>query len=174
MKLTAEQLYNIFVHRKDVFSEQQESGAYFPNKRPITIDDIKEHLNGEKTIGLYCLDTDNTVKWACIDLDGADLHRLETEAYYIYSQFPEFSRILEESGKKGYHVWIFFNKRVPALYAQKLVTARLNSIYQLKHEVFPKQTSLNENRKYGNLVKLPLALHKVSGKRSKIIKMEGI
>jgi len=62
---------------------------------------------------------------------------------------------------------------VTADYAQTLVKARLNRVGLNKHEVFPKQTSLNEHRKYGNLVKLPLAVHRKSGLRSEILKMEG-
>ena len=179
--MNAEQLYEVFVHRKDVFSTQQSSGAYFPTKRPITEDDIKKHLAGEITIGVYCLDTDNTVKWACVDIDG-DKHKdpevnkqeLFPEANIIYNTFHDYPRMLEFSGRKGYHIWIFFNPRVTADYAQRLVKARLNRVGLNHHEVFPKQTTLNEGRKYGNLVKLPLALHKKSGLRSTIIKSEGV
>ena len=68
--LTAQQMLDLFVHRSDVFARQYENGAYYPVKRPITIADIEKHLEGDATYGLYCLDTDNTVKWACVDLDG--------------------------------------------------------------------------------------------------------
>ena len=81
--------------------------------------------------------------------------------------------MLEFSGRKGYHVWIFFNKPVQASYGQQLIKSRLNKEGIKGHEIFPKQTELNQNRRYGNLVKIPLALHKVSGKRSEIIKAEG-
>jgi len=63
---------------------------------------------------------------------------------------------------------------VAADYAQRLVKARLNRVGLNRHEVFPKQTELNESRKFGNLVKLPLAIHKKTGLRSEIIKMEGV
>jgi len=69
MNLTAKQLYQNFVHRKDTWAEMQTSGRYFPTNKPITIKDIEEHLEGKKTIALYCLNTDNTVKWGCVDLD---------------------------------------------------------------------------------------------------------
>ena len=174
VELTAEQIKEIFIHRKDVFSTQQESGAYFPTKRPITLTDIEEHLAGKKTIGVYCLDTNSTVKWACVDLDGSDLRRMKSEADIIYDLFHDFGRMLEFSGRKGYHVWIFFKQPANADFAQRLVKSRLNRVGLLKHEVFPKQTELNESRKYGNLVKLPMALHRVSGKRSQILKMEGV
>lgn len=177
MKLNAQEIYKIFVNRKDVFARQQNSGAYFPVRRPITIKDIEKHLKGEHTLGLYCLNHGNTVKWACVDIDAHDitateLRRSREDAYFIYHIFEGFDRMLENSGRRGYHVWIFFPKPVPAEYAQRLVKAKLNRQGYNKHEVFPKQTELNEGRKFGNLVKLPLGVHKKSGKRSIIIKAE--
>ena len=181
MKLTPKQLMEIFVNRSDVFSTQQTNGAYFPTRRPITEDDIKKHLKGDITIGVYCLDTNNLVKWACVDMDGdksltpqENRRLLYPEAKVIYNTFHDYSRMLEFSGRKGFHIWIFFKPRVTADYAQRLVKARLNRVGLLRHEVFPKQTELNESRKFGNLVKLPLALHKKTGLRSEIIKTEGL
>jgi len=174
--LSVEELYKIFVHRKDVFATQQTNGAYYPTRRPITLKDIQEHLDGEKTIGVYCLDYDNTVRWACIDIDGKpdELAKWRKEADIIYSLFPDKPRMLEFSGRKGFHIWVFFKRKTTADYAQQLIRARLNRVKGLhSHEIFPKQTELNEGRKYGNLVKLPLATHRVSGKRSVILKMEG-
>jgi len=173
--LTPKEIYKLFFHRKDVFASQQSNGAYFPTKRPVTINDIQEHLDGKKTIGAYCLGLDSTVKWACVDIDGIPemLPYLKKEAIKIYELFQDLPRILEFSGKKGFHIWVFFKRKVTADYAQRLVKARLNRENLNHHEVFPKQTELNEYRKYGNLVKIPLALHRVSGKKSQILRMEG-
>ena len=180
MNLTSQELMDIFVHRKDVFATQQKNGAYFPTRRPITIKDIDNHIEGSTTIGVYCLDTDNTIKWACVDIDGDSSVSPEEnkrihlgEAMIIYNTFSDYPRMLEFSGRKGYHIWVFFPNRVTADYGQRLVKARLNRVGLNRHEVFPKQTELNESRKFGNLVKLPLALHCKSGLRSEIIKMEG-
>ena len=173
MTALANWLMETFIHRKDVFAEQQASGAYFPTRRAITTDDIEKHLRGEKTIGVYCLDKDNTVKWACVDLDDKkNPESLLPEANKIYDSFTEFNRILEFSGRKGYHIWILFTPSIQAEYAQRLVKARLNLIDAGCHEVFPKQTTLNKTRKYGNLVKLPLSVHRVSGKRSEILRSD--
>ena len=175
MTALANWLMETFIHRKDVFAEQQASGAYFPTRRAITTDDIEKHLRGEKTIGVYCLDKDNIVKWACVDLDDKkNPESLLPEANKIYDSFTEFNRILEFSGRKGYHVWIFFKKPIQAKFAQQFVKSGLNRIGIGGVEIFPKQTELNEHRKYGNLVKIPMAIHRVSGKKSKILKMEGI
>jgi len=180
MKLNAKELINLFVHRTDVFSTQQKSGAYFPTRRPLTEADVEKHIEGGHTVGVYCLDLDNTVKWACVDIDGdkklkpeENKKLLYPEAKIIFNSFHDYPRMLEFSGRKGFHIWIFFLPRVTADYAQRLVKARLNRIGCNRHEVFPKQTELNESRKYGNLVKLPMAVHKKTGLRSEILKMEG-
>ena len=172
MWLTAKELFDLFVHRRDVFAIQLDDGRYVPERRPITINDIEKHLDGKITIGVYCLNTDNTIKWACVDLDGSNLPRMSEEADIMMGIFPEFRRIKEFSGRRGWHVWVLFDKPMQAAYAQKLVKARLNRVNMLKYEVFPKQISLDKNRKYGNLCKLPLGIHRKSGKRSEITKYE--
>lgn len=172
IKLTSEELYKLFVNRTDVFSTQQKNGSYFPTKREITLPDIDKHLKGEITIGVYCLDKESKVKWACVDLDGDDLEELKINGLIIYNQFRDFKRMFEFSGRRGYHVWVFFEDKVPAEYAKTMVKARLNRIGMANHEIFPKQTTLDSTRLYGNLVKLPLALHKGSGKFSEILKFE--
>ncbi len=206
IKLSAEEIFNIFVHRKDVFAKQQPGGYYYPERRPITLEDIENHMSGKETYGLYCLNHDNTIKWACIDIDikkkckkcrdkgvyidekdwkwvcpkcgfkeeEAELRRVKAEANIIFDLFEDFPRILEFSGRRGYHIWIFFKNPVQASFGQKLVKSRLNRVGLGYHEVFPKQTELNEGRKYGNLVKIPQGFHKHSGQKSRILKMEGL
>jgi len=173
-KLTPEQLWELFINREDAYGLQMNTGAYFCQKKPIVLNDMREHLSGKKTIGAYALALDNKVKWACVDLDGKDMKELYIEARLIYNTFKGFPRMLEESGRRGYHIWIFFNPRVTAVYAQSLVKAYLNRIGLNKHEVFPKQVVLNAGRKYGNLVKIPCGKHQRSGNFSKILKMEDI
>ncbi len=179
--LTPQQLMDIFVNRADVFAVQSTTGAYFPVKRPITLDDIKKHNEGKHTIGVYCLTPDNKVSWACVDIDseskGASVFEvlmLKKEAYRVYESFEDYPRMLEFSGRKGFHIWIFFKNKEYASFAQQLINSRLNRLKIYGHEVFPKQVELNEDRKYGNLVKMPQAKHKVSGIWSKIIEMEGV
>lgn len=177
--LKPKQILDYFFYRKDVFAEQKPTGIYYPIKRPITEYDIQAHIDGKKTIGAYCLNTNNKIKWGCVDIDGdktllpeQNEKNLYPLGYVIYNAFPEYERMLEFSGNKGYHIWIFFPKPVYAGFGQKIIKTRLNMLAIFGHEIFPKQTELNENRKYGNLVKIPQALHKVSGRRSYIAKWD--
>lgn len=172
--LSEHDLFNLLVNREDVFAQQLDNGAYNPIYRKITIDDITKHLKGECTLGLYCLDKDNMVKWSCIDIDGgssiSELRRMSIIGDVIYDLFPEFNRIKEFSGRRGYHIWILFNKKTPASFAIRLIKARLNKAGLNKYEVYPKQIKL-VGKGFGNLVKIPYALHKKSNKRSFIEKM---
>ncbi len=174
---TPEFIIDTFFYRSDVFALQTNKG-YFPVKRPITVRDIEKHLAGEITIGAYCMGTDNKVKWCCVDIDGQEdadsLAIMRFQGEKIYNLFPEFGRILEFSGRRGYHIWVLFKEPISAELATRIVKARLSSRNIFGHEIYPKQTELNEFRKYGNLVKVPFALHKVSGKRSEIIKYEAV
>ena len=181
--LTAQEIYDLFAHRTDVYSLQQSSGAYYPIRKTITLEVIEKHLRGEHTIGVYCLGKDNTIKWACIDLDGdgslSELRQLSDDSNKIYDAFKDFKRMKEFSGRKGFHIWVFFKKPVNAGYGQRLIKARLNSLSlkekstkYLSHEVFPKQTSLLNEKSVGNLVKVVQAIHKVNGKRSQVLRMD--
>jgi len=176
MKLTALQVMKMFFHRKDVFAQQVDGGSYIPIRRPIRLSDIQKHIQGEKTLGAYCLDKDNTIKWTCVDLDGTNLLLMRMQAEEIFNNIPLNSliqaKILEFSGRRGYHVWLIFNKKIPAAFGQKLVKARLTEKGLGYYEVFPKQVELS-GKGFGNLVKIPMALHKKSGRYSKIIKIEG-
>ena len=170
----AEDIMSLFFFRRDVFAIQYDGGAYKPVYRSITIKDIQEHLLGNVTLGAYCI-KDNMIRWACIDIDGkedgSENEKLLENAEDIYRLFPDFLRMLEFSGRRGYHVWIFFDEPVTALYGKTLVKSRLNTVGMNKFEVFPKQVVLSQ-KGFGNLVKIPLAKHKVTGKFSKILKFE--
>jgi hypothetical protein len=170
--LTKEQLMNLFANRTDIFAMQLKETGYVPVRREITMEDLEKHLKGDITIGLYCLNKENKVKWGCVDLDGEpeEQKRLEALAGMIYELFPDYERMIEDSGRRGFHIWIFFKEPIGAAYVQKLIKARLNSISIQNVEVFPKQTSLTPEKPYGNLCKIPCGIHKVSGRRSIVIK----
>jgi hypothetical protein len=174
MQINPDTIMKMFVSRKDVFAQQINGGGYVPIRREITLQDIQNHLDGEITLGLYCLDTDSTIRWACVDIDGDenDLLKSRLSANHIYDLFPDFERMLEFSGRRGYHIWLFFKTKQNPKYIQTLVKARLDTINEGHHEVFPKQTELNETTKFGNLVKLICGVHKKTGKRSVILKMD--
>ena len=78
-----------------------------------------------------------------------------------------FKTVLEFSGRKGYHVFVFFENPVPAKEAHVTGKYFADKI-QKGLEVFPKQTTLR-GLKLGSQIKLPLSWHKESGERSQLV-----
>ena len=156
-------LKTLFINRTDVHAEQQPSGEYFKVDAPITDDLIQAHLAGKKTIGTYCLNKENKGNKICLDFDGESLPEIFELAKKACLQIREFdySPLLEFSGMKGYHVWLFFEE-APA----SLIRALAEKIsVGFKCEIFPKQDFIEEGG-YGNLIKLPLGIHRESKRRS--------
>ena len=167
--LTPVQL-NKFVGRRNPFSIQSKVG-YTPVHRKITMADFIDHINGKFSYGTYVIREDGKVNYAAIDIDGEtgeDMEVYERLGYTILDLFPDFERVLEFSGRRGYHVWIFPEQPEPPIFMRELVKSRLNKIGLYRIEVFPKQDSADLGKGLGNLIKLPCGLHKKGG-WSKII-----
>jgi len=182
---------DLFGGREDCFARQwvdKEEGkqGYVPVRRPMAERDVEEHLSGKKTYGIYLMRSDSTVKTAVIDADiskkfrkgrlGSEERRhILRERSYLFKRVAELSReaglhpVAEFSGAKGYHFWFFFESPIAAATVRAAlegITGALSkdlSAFEL--EVFPKQDSLS-GKGLGNLVKLPLGVHRLTGKRS--------
>ena len=173
-----DKIWSLFVNRSDCYAEQLPDGSYNLIKEPLTKEIIKQHLRGEKTIGIYQISPmDNTVKWALYDLDvenptAEQLNLLRKDVAKIVEKLTAkilFSSILIEfSGSKGYHVWTFFDPSIPAIVANKLLRNISDQAEVRVKEVFPKQSQVS-GKGFGNLVKLPLGIHQVSKKRSQLL-----
>lgn len=183
---------NIFKGREDCFARQwinREKGehGYIPVYRPLTEEDVQNHLTGKSTYGIYLMNPDSTVSVAVIDIDCdsrfrnakslsyQERKRLKEEAIYIIRRIPELAGSYsipcfgEFSGGKGYHFWFSFERPVAAHLVRKALIAIVSKIARdvtcFKCEVFPKQDNLS-GKGLGNLVKLPLGIHRVTGKPS--------
>lgn len=180
-----------FRGREDCFARQwadKKAGTqgYVPVRRPMEAADVLDHLRGHKTYGIYLLQQDSRVRLAVIDADLAPRFRdaplkapdrdlLQREKTYLVKRLSELSRghglppLVEFSGGKGYHFWYFFAEPVAAAAArsalQQLVRMLAGDLSCFNLEVFPKQDRL-DGKGLGNLVKLPLGLHRLSGRRS--------
>jgi len=178
-KKYASEIMKLFVHRRDVYAVQVKSGdqyIYVPKYEVLTENEIQRHLDGKITLGVYALNEDNTVKWLCFDIDHAHVEKPEEACRIIaekcVAQFGEEVVRIEESGTPhNFHVWVFFEEPIQAVYARSLGLQILEGLGK-GIEMFPKQTTLT-GKHLGNLVKLPLGLHGKSGKWSKM-NIEGI
>ncbi len=144
-----------FVQREDCYPLQiAGNGGYTVIREPLADAIIADHLQGNKTIGLYS-SPDSTTKWLCIDIDTmeeSELRRVQKRVSQLSIPF-----LTEFSGKKGYHIWIFFDKPYP-----NRIARALGQEISPSHEIFPKQDHI-EPGKLGNLVKAPLGTHQVTG-----------
>lgn len=180
-----------FRGREDCFARQwadKKAGTqgYVPVRRPMEAADVLDHLRGHKTYGIYLLQQDSRVRLAVIDADLAPRFReaplkapdrdlLQREKTYLVKRLLDLSRrhglppLVEFSGGKGYHFWYFFAEPVAAAAArsalQQLVKMLAADLSCFNLEVFPKQDRV-DGKGLGNLVKLPLGLHRLSGRRS--------
>jgi len=181
----------LFSGREDCFARQwadkkANRQGYAPVRRAIAADDLEDHFKGLKTYGIYLLQKDAHVKTAVIDADlkkslrdrrltPAEKREAKKEAAYLTARIKELSEplgqapLIEFSGGKGLHFWFFWERPVPAGDAQsalvRLCSALKGDLGAFTLEVFPKQARLSRNG-LGNLVKLPLGVHRQTGKRS--------
>ncbi len=174
-------MMRLFPTRTDAYAVQHGTGAYEKVLAPLTSSDMMAHLKGEVSIGVYQLDPRNShVKWLCFDLDTNDPAALEhlcslVETALVPSEHRT-SLILEQSGRKGYHVWLFFATPQPAASVRYWVAQSglpghwkdVSRDQQWPLEFFPKQDFIDAGG-FGNLVKLPLGVHAVSGVKSVIL-----
>lgn len=181
----------IFRGRPDVFArqwydEETDTQGYVPVRRPILPSDVQDHLKGNRTYGIYLLDPDSRAWVGVIDVDlvpalrGRKLTRDEydrrtREETYLVERLSEISSdeglpcVAEFTGGKGYHFWYPFEEPVPAASvraALRAVVEKIEGDLSCFHlEVFPKQDTLS-GKGLGNLVKLPLGVHRGTGKPS--------
>ena len=185
---------DLFAGRPDCFARQwadrsKGKHGYVPERRSMSPADIEEHLKGIKTYGIYLLQADGLVKTAVIDanlkkefrtgaIDAERKRLVRREAVHLIARMKELAEagggnpIVEFSGGKGYHFWYFFNMPLPASHVRAALRGIVEQVmpdltaYNL--EVFPKQDRVG-GKGFGNLVKLPLGIHRLTGKRSHFI-----
>ena len=147
------------------------SCAVCPNRRLIPIDDevIRQHLRGvdEKghdfTIGVYPLLSDDTVRFAAIDLDKATWRSDSTSICDVLKELGlPVARERSRSGN-GAHLWFFFDEPQSARFVREVLTYVLTLTMERNPEIglgsydriFPNQDRMPKGG-FGNLIALPL------------------
>jgi len=165
-----------------VYAEQQANGSYMPVRKPLTDDALEEHLAGVASYGVYTVKpVENTVRYIVLDLDtyseAAWASLQECVEAMLVDPLGEWddraAALAENSGGKGYHVWIFLDEPISALRAQQWAAPYFVAFKKnWELEIFPKQTSVDAD-KFGNLTKLPFGIHAKSGNRSEVVPVTG-
>ncbi|MCX5863374.1 MAG: CRISPR-associated primase-polymerase type A1 [Deltaproteobacteria bacterium] len=181
----------LFSSREGVYARQWVSptgeSGYTPVQEPLTLNVAENHILGNYTIGAYPVRLDNTVNYIAFDFDIAKfavasaiasertwnslvgrIHKLACRLVDIGAAH-DVAVYIEDSGFKGRHCWIFPETPIPAGVAKKFGELMRNQLAPIPQdmtvEVFPKQTSVRKGG-LGNLIKLPLGVHKRTGKRA--------
>jgi hypothetical protein len=175
---------SFFKGREDYFALQSDDN-YRPINQPLSEDDLEKHFNGFVTFGIYVLTKLSQCNFICIDIDipKSKLDNIELKNQkekYIHLKdkliiiqkniteklnIEKDSILFEDTGGRGYHIWVFFEEAITGKDARKLYHILKEDI-DLDFEFFPKQPNLTENRNYGNLIKLPLGIHQKYNRRS--------
>lgn len=186
-----ERFLNLFCGREDCFARQwadrkEGTQGYVPVRRPMTTADVLDHVQGRKTYGIYLLQRDSRVRLGVVDADlasqlrggkltAAQREQVRREKDYLLTRLPEMAQerglpcLTEFSGGKGFHFWFFFQAPLEAAPVREalrnLVKRVAPDLSTFNLEVFPKQDRL-AGKGLGNLVKLPLGIHRATGKPS--------
>lgn len=187
-----------FGGREGVHARQWVNGpghqGYTPVNEPLSPAVAKAHLLGQYTVGVYPVRQNQTVRFLAFDFDAAKgtrdqvaqgTRQWEAALRLVHAAAVRLLEVaaaegltglLEDSGWKGRHVWFFFTSAVPAASARQLaerLLARLPALPpEVSVEVFPKQAQLRPEQ-LGNLIKLPLGVHRVTGRRSLFLHADG-
>jgi hypothetical protein len=140
--------------------------------RRLSVEILRDHLNGQITIGLYALSPKTQrSKWVAIDADYSnaldDLLRLQWELGQ-----DGVEAALEKS-RRGAHLWIFAEKPLLARHCRTYI---YNLARRLRVpvkggaglaegiEVFPRQDELGPDE-FGNGIRGPLGVHRAVARR---------
>ena len=188
---------DLFSGREDHYARQwvNEKGetGYVPVREHFSPQIARNHLIGNHTIGIYQLRLNSTVNWAAFDIDISKRYRQSIErgdisektmlnqawrmVLFIQANLQKFGipSYIEFSGLKGYHIWFFFETPMPAAQVRVFLLNVVKMIATVPEgievEIFPKQNRLPANG-MGNLIKLPLGIHRKSNQYSYFVDLE--
>jgi len=183
-----------FVGREDIYAVQgmdkNERQNYVQVMEPLTEDVLKRHFKGECTVGTYVQRNNGTSHFMVIDIDISKKVLLEIEKkgekmqYHLQETANIVQRIqkelkklglggwIEESGYRGFHIWILFTDWISVRYLnmlQDIIEDHLDKIPEtITLEFFPNKSKLKRG-KSGQIMKLPYGYHAKTGKQSKFL-----
>jgi hypothetical protein len=189
---------NLFKGREDFFARQwiDETGrrGFSVVSHSLGMAEIKNHLDGKETLGLYLLNKGDQVSLSVIDIDidkksllenandkekQQKLHQLTHQDAVKVASICDDLKIpvlIEDSGYKGRHLWFFFESPIKAKLARTFLKFIIDKAGEpgtgIHREIFPNCDKL-KGKGYGPLIKLPLGIHKSTSRRCLILDREG-
>ena len=158
--VVAERLLSLYFVNKSSYIEQYKNKKgevkYTQHKRKITIDDLIDHVEHRRTLGVITDPTTGLTNFMAFDVDTKDnayddtlaLLELLVNFYGINKEYVTASF----SGNKGYHVELFFDEAIQWRALEPFYEEVLLKLDKTKKEV--------ELRPTANGLKLPLSTHR--------------
>jgi hypothetical protein len=164
----------LFLNRAQPYARQQEDGSYRWVHAPCDVRTLARHLRGEETIALAALDKVGRCRWACLDADGTDglaqLHRVRD------ALAARGVMALLEASRRGGHLWLLFDQPTPAVRARALLRGLLQELVAAGRfstaglEIYP---DADRPDALGHAVRLPLGVHRRTGRRYPLLDGDG-
>jgi len=131
--------------------------------RPLTDEVVRGHLVGDHIIGIYPLLQDETCWFLAVDFDKKTWQKDAAAFLTVCCELNVPAALERSRSGNGGHVWIFFDRAIPATTARKLGCAILTRAMEARHQLgldsydrfFPNQDTMPRGG-LGNLIALPL------------------
>lgn len=180
-----------FVSREDRYAEDNidENGKrkFTCRLSPLTPDIVRKHIRGDICAATYVQRSNSTVHFMVIDVDVSKkvllqyTYQSETFNQYLLSARKMVLKtgkvikhfgldyMIEDSGYRGYHIWIFFSEWIPTRYAnmfQDILDSKIRGYTEneITIEYFPNKTRVKAD-KAGQVMKMPWGFNLKTGKR---------
>ncbi len=174
-----------FRARSDVYARQWAHSdgrrhGFLPCRAQLSPEEINGHVTGEQTLGIYPTLPDGTTQLLVLDVDSRGQQAVRPEAIDLAWEIHRLGRLLgvplyvEDSGRRGRHVWLFFEKPVETAQANQLghrILAQAGGVRPgVTCEILPR---VRESHHLGSLIKLPFGIHRASKRPSVFLLDEG-
>ena len=166
--IVAERLLALYFVNRSSYIEQYKNKKgevkYTHHKRKITLDDLIDHVEQRRTLGVVTDPTTGLTNFMAFDVDTKDKAYDDTlellELLVNYYGIDKDYITVSFSGNKGYHVELFFDEAIQWQALEPFYEEVLLKLGKTKKEI--------ELRPTANGLKLPLSAHRKTGNLSLI------
>ncbi len=145
-----------FVNRSDAFNEQQADGRYICTRESVTPSVVRQHLAGERTIGLFALNAASKAKWVCWDFDTTG--KLQVLKEFLKQRKWQSIQVSGRPDRDG-HLFLLLDEPISGADVKRFGEYMLTraGLASTDAEVFPKQEVIDN---VGSAVRAPLGLNR--------------